>query len=167
MGGTWGAELSALMEAGGLVELRPSSAGARPSSDQSFIQSKSSFILSRGHVVKNISNDDSDTQWVKTFGQSFISHEMFYCDPSSDPRGDCCPLEPEHSFDRAQRPSSPLSWSRTSPFHILGIFYFHAYVSAADGLWKSGNGYLFQRALQIKRSPTFGNGYGITSSSRL
>lgn len=89
------------------MELCPSSAAARPSSDQSFIQSKGSFILAQGYVVKNIANDDSDTQWVKTFEQSFISHEIFYCDPSSDPRGDCCPLEPQSSFDRAQRPSYP------------------------------------------------------------
>lgn len=34
-------------------------------------------------------------------------------------------------------------------------------------LWNFGNGYLFQRALQIKSSPTFGNGYGITGSTRL
>lgn len=102
------------------MEFWPSSAEARPSSDRSFIQSKGSFILTQGYVVKNISNDDSDTQWVKTFGQSFISHEMFYCDPFSDPRGDCCSLEPEYSFDRAQRLSDPLCWSHTSQSHLLG-----------------------------------------------
>lgn len=149
------------------MEFWPSSAGARPSSDWSFIQSKGSFILSQGYVVKNISNDDSDTQWVKTFGQSFISHEMFYCDPFSDPQGDCCPLEPEYSFDRAQRPSEPLRWSHTSQFHILGIDFIFTHTFLPQSLWNSCNGYLFQGAPQIKRCPTFGNGYGITSSSRL
>lgn len=117
------------------MEFWPSSAEARPSSDRSFIRSKGSFILSQGYVVKNISNDDSDTQWVKTFGQSFISHEMFYCDPFSDPQGDCCPLEPEYSFDRAQRPSEPLRWSHTSQFHILGIdfIFTHTFLSQFVG----------------------------------
>lgn len=31
------------------------------------------------------------------------------------------PLEPEYSFDRAQRPSEALRWSHSSQFHILGI----------------------------------------------
>lgn len=131
------------------MEFCPSSGETRPSSDQSFIQSKGSFIPAQGYVVKNISNDDSDTQWVKTFEPSFISHEMFDCDPSSDPRGDCCPLEPESPFDRAQRPSHPLCWSHTSQFHLPGMFYFPVHFCAADIWWKSGNGYLFQRGLQI------------------
>lgn len=59
------------------MESCPYSEKAGPFSDQSFILSKGSFILSQGCVVKNISNDDSNTQWVKMFGQSFISHEMF------------------------------------------------------------------------------------------
>lgn len=135
------------------MEFCPSRAETRPSSDQSVIHSKGSFIPSRGGVVKNISNDDSDTRWVQTFEQSFISHEVSYCDPSSDPRG-----------DGAQRPSSPLCWSHgitvTRPGSVL--------FSCAGDIWcKPGNGYWFQRALQIKRSPTFGNGYGIVSSSRL
>lgn len=55
--------------------------------DQSFILSKASFIPSQGYVVKNISNDDSNTQWVKMLGQSFISREMSSCDLFFDPRG--------------------------------------------------------------------------------
>lgn len=49
----------------GLMEFCPYSGKVRPFSDQSFILSKGSFILSQGYVVKNISNDDSNTQWVK------------------------------------------------------------------------------------------------------
>lgn len=139
------------------MEFCPPRVETRPSSDQSVIHSKGSFIPSRGGVVKNISNDDTDTRWLQTFEQSFISHEMFYCDPSSDPRGDGCPLEPEHSFDRAQRPPSPLCWSHgiavTRPGNVL-------FSCAGDICCKPGNGYWFQTALQIKRSPTFGNGYG-------
>lgn len=58
------------------MEFCPYSGEAMPFSDQSFILSKGSFILSQGYVVKNISNDDSSTQWVKMLGRSFISHEM-------------------------------------------------------------------------------------------
>lgn len=58
------------------MELCPYSGEARPSSERSFILSKGSFILSQGYVVKNISNDDSNTQWVKMLKQSFISPEM-------------------------------------------------------------------------------------------
>lgn len=58
------------------MEFCPYSGKARPSSDQSFILSKGSFILSQGYVVKNISNDDSNTQWVKMLERSFISREM-------------------------------------------------------------------------------------------
>lgn len=58
------------------MEFCPYSGKARPFSAQSFILSKGSFILSQGYVVKNISNDDSNTQWVKMLGRSFISHEM-------------------------------------------------------------------------------------------
>lgn len=53
--------------------------------------------------MKNISNDDSDTQWVKMLGRSLISHEMSLCDLFFDPQGQCCLLEPEDSFDIAQR----------------------------------------------------------------
>lgn len=60
----------------GLIEFCPYSSKARPFSDQSFILSKGSFILSQGYVVKNILDDDSNTQWVKMLGQSFISREM-------------------------------------------------------------------------------------------
>lgn len=60
----------------GLMEFCSYSGKARPSSDQSFILSKGSFILSQGYVVKNISNDDSNTQWVKMLERSFISREM-------------------------------------------------------------------------------------------
>lgn len=49
------------------------------------------------------------------------SHEMFYCDPFSDPRGDCRSLEPEYSFDRAGRLLEPLRWSHTSHFLIRGM----------------------------------------------
>lgn len=60
----------------GLMEFCPYSGKARPFSDQSFILSSGSFILSQGYVVKNIFNDDSNTQWVKMLGRSFISREM-------------------------------------------------------------------------------------------
>lgn len=80
-----------------LMEFCPYSGKARPSSDQSFILSKGSFILSQGYVVKNISNDDSNTQWVKMLEQSFISREISYRDLFFDPLGQCCLLEPEDS----------------------------------------------------------------------
>lgn len=64
-----------------MAEFCPLSVETGPSSDQSFIHSKGSFIPSRGCVVKNISNDDGDTRRVQTFEQSFISRETFYGDP--------------------------------------------------------------------------------------
>lgn len=47
------------------MEVCPYSGKVRPSSGQSFILSKASFILPQSYVVKNIPNDDSNTQWVK------------------------------------------------------------------------------------------------------
>lgn len=85
------------------TEFCPYSGKARPSSDQSSILSKGSFILSQGYVVKNISNDDSNTQWVKMLKRSFISCEMSWRDLFFDPQGQRCLLEPEDSFDIAQR----------------------------------------------------------------
>lgn len=86
-----------------LMEARDSwssySGKARPSSGQSFILSKGSFILSQGYVVENIPNDDSNTHWVKMLEQSFMSREMCQRDLFFDPQGQCCLLEPKVSFD--------------------------------------------------------------------
>lgn len=89
-----------------LMEARDSwssySGKARPSSGQSFILSKGSFILPKGYVVKNIPNDDSNTRWLKMLEWSFTSHEK--CQPIDlffDIQGQCCLLEPKDSFDIA------------------------------------------------------------------
>lgn len=138
-----------------------------PSSDRPFIGSKGSFIRSQGCVVKNISNDDSDPRWVETFRPSFISHEMFYCDPSSNPRGDCCPRSGQNThLTELQTRTEALrqeSFLTTPP--PPNRSYFHTYFSTAVcGI--PGTDTCFQRAARIKCSPTFGNGYGIRSSSR-
>lgn len=125
-----------------------------PSSDRPFIGSKGSFIRSQGCVVKNISNDDSDPRWVETFRPSFISHEMFYCDPSSDPRGDCCPRSGQNPhLTQLQRPTEALrqeSFLTTPP--PPNRFYFHTYFSAAVcGI--RGTDTCFQRAATNKMQP--------------
>lgn len=52
-----------------------------------------------------------------------------------------------------------------NPTSLEKILFSH--ILSCCSLWNLGNGYLFQRAPQIKCSPTFGNGYGTLSSSRL
>lgn len=64
---------SALMEAGDSWSSALTAVKPGPFADQSFILSQGSFILSQGYVVRNISNDDSNTQWGKMLGRSFIS----------------------------------------------------------------------------------------------